>query len=582
MQGERLDEGATAEADFGVLTVVSRDLTLGEIGGEALLKRAEDATLLEGGGEIRFRHQLLQEYFTASALRSQIQDAPPLLAAALWPAQRWWERSGWEEAAVLLAGLYSDDCAPVLRWLEDAQPEVCAQCVLESGAAIADREALFRELHDAWLPRLTDVDREPLPEARAAIGRALGRLGLDDRRGVGLDANGLPEIDWATIPGGEFIYQDGERRRLDGFRIARYPVTNAQFRAFLEADDGYRDERWWRGLTEPFRHPEQPRWDIANNPRETVSWSEAMALCAWLSHKTGLAVRLPTEWEWERAARGTDGRTYPWGNDYEQGMANISETFGDAGHHDLGRTSAVGIYPLSVSPDGVLDLSGNLWEWCLNEFSHPERIQTGGDMSRVVRGGSWDDDHDIARADHRSRYFHRLRDDYYGFRVLCASPIRSALIRWSLNAGFAVLCTARSAVTRRFPKAPRSRPLADLRRSGGIGISEYSVDGIGAQHPLRPGIELLGGGPGHLLPGRIIDDAEAPCDQPQQQGLRVGSRSFGGALLKASFNPSRNASLDALHNPSLQSDAVGRQLFDLDFKHLLLLRNAILKVAIGG
>ena len=203
---------------------------------------------------------------------------------------------------MLLAGLYSDDCSPVLRWLKDAQPEVCAQCVLESGAAIADRETLFRELHDAWLPRLTDVEREPRPEARAAIGRALGRLGLDDRKGVGLDANGLPDIDWVTIPAGDFVYQDGERRRLDGFRIARYPVTNAQFRAFLDADDGYRDHRWWRGLTEPDRDPKQPSWDIANDPRETVSWFEAMAFCAWLSHRTGLAIRLPAELEWERAA----------------------------------------------------------------------------------------------------------------------------------------------------------------------------------------------------------------------------------------------------------------------------------------
>jgi hypothetical protein len=145
MQGERLDRGETGEGGFGVLTVIARDTALKELDGEALLKKAEDATLLEGNEEIRFRHQLLQEYFTASALRSHIQDRPPLLAAELWPAERWWERSGWEESAVLLAGLYSEDCAPVARWLRDAQPEVAAQCVLESGAEIDDRHALFRE-----------------------------------------------------------------------------------------------------------------------------------------------------------------------------------------------------------------------------------------------------------------------------------------------------------------------------------------------------------------------------------------------------------------------------------------------------
>ena len=78
----------------------------------------------------------------------------------LWPAERWWERSGWEEAVVLLAGLFPKDCAPVIRWLADAQPEVAAQCLLESGAEIADRNALFAELRAAWLPRLTDPERE--------------------------------------------------------------------------------------------------------------------------------------------------------------------------------------------------------------------------------------------------------------------------------------------------------------------------------------------------------------------------------------------------------------------------------------
>jgi formylglycine-generating enzyme required for sulfatase activity len=122
-----------------------------------------------------------------------------------------------------------------------------------------------------------------------------------------------------------------------------------------------------------------------------------MPFCAWLRHKAGRVVRLPTEWEWERAARGTDGRANPWGGEYEQGMPIIDETFGDTGPHHPARSSAVGIYPLGVSPDGVLDLCGNPWKGYLNEFSHPERSQTGGDVSRVVRGGSWDDHQDSAR-----------------------------------------------------------------------------------------------------------------------------------------------------------------------------------------
>ena len=424
LQGERLDPSAEEEDDFGVLTVVPRRTALDALGSEILLKRAEDATLLEGGEEIRFRHQLLQEYFTATAMQARIEGSPALSAAELWPPDRWWARSGWEEAAVLLAGFHSEDCAPVIRWFQDAQPEVAAQCVLESGAAIRDRDALFADLRAAWLPRLTDPTREPEPEGRAAVGRALGRLGLDDRMGVGLNAEGVPEIDWVSIPGGEFVYQEGEHRSLAPFRIARYPVTHAQFQAFLDAEDGYGDDRWWAGLKSPDRTPKRARWAIANHPRETVSWFEAMAFCAWLGHRFSVELRLPTEWEWERAARGTDGRSYPWGSDYQAGCANIDETWDEVGPHSLSRTSAVGIYPGGASPEGVLDLAGNVWEWCLNEYAKPERVGRGGSVSRVLRGGSWVGAQGFARADNRYSPHPYDRFDDVGFRVVCASPIR--------------------------------------------------------------------------------------------------------------------------------------------------------------
>ncbi len=99
-----------------------------------------------------------------------------------------------------MAYLNDVDCAPIIRWLRNVQPEVAAPCILESGAEIADGDSLLQELHDAWLPRLLD---EPQPEALAAIGRALGLLGLDDRKGIGLTADVPPDIDWAKIPASE-------------------------------------------------------------------------------------------------------------------------------------------------------------------------------------------------------------------------------------------------------------------------------------------------------------------------------------------------------------------------------------------
>jgi Sulfatase-modifying factor enzyme 1 len=89
---------------------------------------------------------------------------------------------------------------------------------------------------------------------------------------------------------------------------------------------------------------------------------------------------------------------FPWGEGYEPGFANINETYQEAGPHNLSRTSAVGIYPQGASAEGVLDLAGNVWEWCLNEYEKPERIQAAGTQSRVLRGGGWSSYRHDARA----------------------------------------------------------------------------------------------------------------------------------------------------------------------------------------
>ena len=232
----------------------------------------------------------------------------------------------------------------------------------------------------------------------------------------------LPDIDWVEIPGGDFIYQEGERRSLPTFYMARYPVTNVQYQTFIDAG-GYRNERWWTDLVRP--EPQESNWPQGNRPRSNVDWYEAVAFSRWLSAQLGYEVRLPTEDEWERAARGRDGHEYPWGVGYRRGYANIDEKSTNAGEWCLERTTAVGVYGHAASAEGVLDLSGNVWEWCLNKYAHPDQVaaDTSGD-SRVVRGGSWYVDPVYARGSRRGGYSPDNRSSFVGgFRLVSSAPI---------------------------------------------------------------------------------------------------------------------------------------------------------------
>jgi hypothetical protein len=121
---------------------------------------------------------------------------------------------------------------------------------------------------------------------------------------------------------------------------------------------------------------------LDNHPAANVSWYDAVAFCQWLSVRSGHQVRLPTEWEWQQAATGGDpANKYPWGAEWDSRCANTNES-------SLNRTTAVGMYPHGASSVGALDLSGNVWEWCVKEYGAPERVGLTGTAPRAVRGGS--------------------------------------------------------------------------------------------------------------------------------------------------------------------------------------------------
>jgi formylglycine-generating enzyme required for sulfatase activity len=251
---------------------------------------------------------------------------------------------------------------------------------------------------------------------RAEIGDRLASIG-DARPGVGMLADGAPDIDWCEIPAGTVELEDGRGEfRVERFFIARYPLTWQQYQAFVADPQGYADhQHWWQGLQREASPGEQFR-PIGNCPAENVSWYDAIAYCRWASARLGHEVRLPTEAEWQQAALGGQrGNEYPWGY-WREGCANTSES-------RLGRTTAVGMYPAGASAQGVLDLAGNVWEWCLSEHADPRQTALRADARRVVRGGSWNLDRDLARCAYRGDGDPGNRNGDLGLRLVCVSPI---------------------------------------------------------------------------------------------------------------------------------------------------------------
>jgi formylglycine-generating enzyme required for sulfatase activity len=213
----------------------------------------------------------------------------------------------------------------------------------------------------------------------------------------------LPDLQWIAIPGGRVTLEQGgylaERASFDvaPFDVARYPVTNAQYAAFIAAG-GYTDRAWWtdRGwlLSERERWTAtrfwtDRAWTRPENPVVGVSWYEALAFCRWSSAVTGRAITLPTEQQWQRAAQGDDGgREFPWGND-EPDELRCNWNRAEDG------TTPVTRYSDGASPFGVMDMSGNVWEWCLTGWESGRTDPDGGEV-RVLRGGSWSSDSPIS------------------------------------------------------------------------------------------------------------------------------------------------------------------------------------------
>ena len=245
--------------------------------------------------------------------------------------------------------------------------------------------------------------------------------GLDESEGAQVGTPtliGQEEAQMILIPAGEYImgstegegYNDENPQitvLLDAFYIDRCEVSNAQYQQFMDAT-GHRAPMYWDD--EKYNHPGQP---VVG-----VTWHDANAYAKW-SRK-----RIPTEAEWEKAARGTDGRMYPWGNEWDSLKCN-SNIGADGYQYPAPVASFLG----GASPYGVLDMAGNVWEWCAdwygsNYSGSPRKNPKGHDFSgeRVLRGGSWSTtDHAYLRCANRNWFSPDFGFDDAGFR--CARDV---------------------------------------------------------------------------------------------------------------------------------------------------------------
>jgi formylglycine-generating enzyme required for sulfatase activity len=448
-------------------------------------------------GSYAFPHRSFQEYLAACCLADG-QDFAGELCRRVRDDLDWWR-------AVFLLGVGKarqgglSNAVHVVNTLVPEGPEEATrpvdaqwQSAVLAGQALLDLrfpevaqgqphfQAVLKRVR-RWLVALLQTPDALAPRERAEAGDVLGRLG-DPRPGVGvIDGPAgrppIPDLLWCEVPAGTFLMGSGAEDKqayddekpqhavdLPAFLIGRFPITNAQYRPFVE-DGGYDEARYWTpdgwawrtGGREPDLSPlndvgdeewkgryaewlaqrtlsrrdrpfwwGHPRWGLANRPVVGVNWYEALAYCAWLGERlqeaeppwqvwrdgrlaeqkapsSGFWVGLPTEAEWEKAARGSRrgrkarARPWPWGDEWLAGRANTEEA-------GIGETSAAGCFPAGASPCGVLDLAGNVWEWTSTcwgraSFNRPDytypydaadgREEPDGPDLRVVRGGSW-------------------------------------------------------------------------------------------------------------------------------------------------------------------------------------------------
>ena len=373
-----------------------------------------------GEGVYAFSHLTFQEYLAALAIATRDDYAAYTLPHV---PDAWWR-----EVILLEAGYFStqgpERATRLIRAIAELKEEtepyhnlvLAAECLRDVGEGrvqgdlLGDvQRRLRRELEapPPWLSRWSKNKKSGgWLERRSIAMEALAQTG------AGYWTMPYGEPDWIKIPTGPFSM--GESNELHPvhvaeFLMARVPITNAQYLLFVQATQHVVPEGWEEG---------RPPKGKESHPVVNVSWDDALAYCEWLSRATGKPITLPSEAEWEKAARGDkDARQFPWGDTFEATRCNSSEL-------KLGDTTPVGIFLNGASPYGVLDLSGNVWEWTRSIYqSYPYVANDGREdlksrETRVLRGGAFYNSERYVRCACRDRSSPGNRHRLTGFRVV--------------------------------------------------------------------------------------------------------------------------------------------------------------------
>jgi len=384
-------------------------------------------------GIYSFPHRTFQEYLAAAYLasRSDFRKKASTLAG-----------SGdiWREVILLAVGhlvyvsgdtdrpmaLVGELCPPEVEDCDMAWQKVwlAGEVLVEIGISRVKRHGVCPHFLDTVKNSLVLLIQKGRlsPKQRVAAGNALGRIG-DPR--FDEDNYFLPAdeaLGFVTVSAGSFLMGSDEKVdsqasaneqpqhpvELETYKIARYPVTVAQYKMFAKESGVSMDDVN----------------SIDNHPVVRVNWHDAVQYCEWLTKKMrekgkAFCVTLPTEAQWEKVSRGGDARIYPWGENITPDRANYSDT-------GIGSTSPVGCFPDGATMEGVMDLAGNVYEWCLDYYDEryysksPSVNPTGPDTgsNRVLRGGSWIVNAGGCRSADRSHDAPGDGDYFGGFRLV--------------------------------------------------------------------------------------------------------------------------------------------------------------------